>query len=119
MPSLSQLAKLAIFLTSVASVSAHPRFLRPRMIEIRQVPAASTSLAAVAPTLAPAATAAPTVPNGGAAAPVASPAAAAPQAPPPPAPASAAPSNSSSGLSDIDILQLYDLFIVVYSDQCY
>jgi hypothetical protein len=106
MPSINQIAKLAVFISTLASVSAHPRFLRPRLIEMRQVPAA-TSIAAAAAT-SPAVSAATPIPNAGTQAPVASPAAAAPQAAPP-APAAPAASNTTSGLTDIDILQLYDL----------
>jgi len=43
MPSINSLAKLALLLTSVVSVAAHPRFLRPRTIEIRQAPPSNSS----------------------------------------------------------------------------
>jgi len=48
---MQQILQLALILGSAASVSAHPRFARPQMIEIRQatttspVPSASTQLA--------------------------------------------------------------------------
>jgi hypothetical protein len=81
MPSLASLAKLALILGSVAQVAAHPKFLRPRTIEIRQAPAAAP---APAPAPAPAAPGAP------------------PAAPAPPAASPAA----AGGLTDTDILQL-------------
>jgi hypothetical protein len=93
MPSLSQLAKLALLFTSITSVAAHPKFLRPRLIEIRQDGSVATPLPA-APTVAP---------NAGAAAPALTPAAAAPQAAPP---APMAANTTTTGLTDIDILQL-------------
>ena len=80
MPGIAQLLKLALVLGSVASVAAHPKYLRPRMIEIRQAPPAP------APAAPPAAT-----------------------PPAPGAPAPAAPSAApAGGLTDVDILQLYD-----------
>lgn len=60
---MQQILKLALILGSVASVSAHPRFARPRTIAIRQAPAApapaATSVAPAASAPAPAASAVP------------------------------------------------------------
>ncbi|KAF2667954.1 hypothetical protein BT63DRAFT_305758 [Microthyrium microscopicum] len=62
MPSVASIAKLALILGSVAQVAAHPKFLRPRTIEIRQAPAAPPAApapGAPAPAAPPAAGAAP------------------------------------------------------------
>jgi hypothetical protein len=82
MPSLSRFAQVAVLLGSVASVSAFPGNMRPRMIEIRQASASVVAAAAATPTAAAAATA-------------------------PSSPAAAASAAAAaSGLTDVDILQL-------------
>jgi len=47
---MQQILKVALILASVASVSAHPRFQRPRTIVVREPASASTSAAAAAST---------------------------------------------------------------------
>ena len=84
MPGIGQLLKLALVLGSVASVAAHPKYLRPRMVEIRQAPPAPATSAAPVPAAAPPPASAP-------------------------APAAAPSAAPAGGLTDIDILQLYDL----------
>jgi Ferritin-like domain len=85
------LSTLAVVLASLAAVNAHPKFARPRTVEIRQAPAPAAS-AATASTVsaAPKATST-TAATGTAAAPAA---------------ASSAPAMN---LTDVDILQLYVL----------
>lgn len=109
MPSLAQLAKIALILGSVAQVAAHPKYLRPRTIHIveRQVPAAPAPAAAAAAPAPGVASAAPGVASaapGVASAPL--PAASAPGASPAAsAPPAAGTAPATGGLTDIDILQ--------------
>lgn len=86
MPSISQLTKFALLLASAATVSAHPKFLRPRTLVVRQEASVTSSVASSASS---------------AVAAVATNGAAAPQTP-----TTAAATNTTGGLTDLDILNL-------------